>query len=331
MTNEIMRKLQDATSIILSTHRHCDGDGLGAQLALFHALRRMSKQVRIVNVDAPAKKYAFLETDRWVQIFGETQVQPADLALIFDTNDRRLVEPLFTELTKKTKEVLFIDHHPVLKEGPPPTEGSLIDTSAASTGEIVFRLIADLGIELDPEIARALYVSVVFDTQLFRYVKADPRSHLMAAELLKYERQPEDVHRRLFATYTIEKMDFLGRALSRVEYTANGKVAFIRLTAKDLRESGLDPDEAIDILDLVMNIETVQAGALLREDAPGLFKISLRSKGTVHVLPLAESLGGGGHPFAAGCIVGRDGHELREIVVRELATLVQTVPRGLGR
>lgn len=330
MHQEIAQKLRNASSVILSTHRHCDGDGLGAQLAVFHALRQMGKQVRIVNVDQPAKKYDFLETDRWVQIYGETQVTAADLALIFDTNDSRLVEPLFSDLTKRAREVLFVDHHPVLKEGPQPTPGSLIDTSAASTGEIAYRLITELGVPMNAEIARPLYVAVVFDTQLFRYVKADPRSHLMAAELLKYERAPEDVHRRLFATYTIDKMDFLGRALSRVEYTANGKVAFVRLSSKDLRASGLDPDEAIDILDLVMNIETVQAGALVREDAPGLFKVSLRSKGNVRVLPLAESLGGGGHPFAAGCTVGRDGHELRELVVRELAALVQNVPRSVG-
>lgn len=330
MLNEIAEKLRTATSVILSTHRHCDGDGLGAQLAMFHALRQMGKQVRILNVDAPSRKYDFLETDRWVQVYGVTQVTETDLALVFDTNDSRLVEPLFGELTRKAGEVLFVDHHPVLKEGPQPTAGSVIDVSAASTGEIVYRLIQVLGVSLTPEIARPLYVSVVFDTQLFRYVKADPRSHLMAAELLKHERHPEDVHRRLFATYTIEKMDFLGRALSRVEYTANGKVAFVRLSAKDLRESGLDPDEAIDILDLVMNIETVQAGALVREDAPGLFKISFRSKGNVRVLPLAESLGGGGHPFASGCIVGREGHELRELIVRELGALVQTVPRSVG-
>lgn len=331
MLNEIVQKIHKAGSVILSTHRHCDGDGLGAQLALFHALRQMGKQVRILNVDQPSKKYDFLDTDRWVQVHGAIQVTKTDLALIFDTNDRRLVEPLFTELTKQVGEVLFVDHHPVLKEGPPPTPGSVIDTSAASTGEIVFRLINELGVTLNAEIARPLYVSVVFDTQMFRYVKSDPRSHLMAAELLKHERAPEDVHRRLFATYTIEKMDFLGRALSRVEYTSNGKVAFVRLSAKDLRESDLDPDEAIDILDLVMNIETVQAGALVREDAPGLFKVSLRSKGTVHVLPLAESLGGGGHPFAAGCIVGRDGHELRELIVKELASLVQSASsRSIG-
>ncbi|MES2963314.1 MAG: bifunctional oligoribonuclease/PAP phosphatase NrnA [Bdellovibrionota bacterium] len=328
MLSEIAQKIRSATSVILSTHRHCDGDGLGAQLAVFHALRQMGKQVRILNVDPPSRKYGFLETDRWVQVYGVTQVTDAELALVFDTNDRRLVEPLFTELTRKVGEVLFVDHHPVLKEGPLPTPGSVIDTTAASTGEIAYRLINELGVTMTAEIARPLYVSVVFDTQLFRYVKSDPRSHLMAADLLKYERQPEDVHRRLFATYTIEKMDFLGRALSRVEYTANGKVAFVRLSAKDLRESGLDPDEAIDILDLVMNIETVQAGALVREDAPGLFKLSLRSKGHVRVLPLAEALGGGGHPFAAGCIVGRDGHELRELVVRELANLVQSVPRS---
>ena len=328
-STDLIGKLKTARSVILSTHRQCDGDGLGAELAMYHGLKQLGLQVWLINVDRPARKYDFLGTDRLVQAVSETSVPKADLALVFDTNDRRLVEPLFSELETQCGEVIFIDHHPILTRGPEPTPGSVIDVTAASTGEIAFRILKELGVQFNAEIARALYVSVVFDTQMFRYVKGDPRSHLMAAELLRFERDPEEVHRRLFATYTIEKMGFLGRALTQVEYTASGRVAVLRLEAKDLRQHGLDLDEAADVIDLVMNIESVEAAALIREDTEQSCKLSLRSKGRVQVLPLAERLGGGGHPFAAGAYVAQDGRSLREHLVKELVALVDPSLRSV--
>lgn len=329
----LVDRLRTARSLILSTHRHADGDGLGAQIALYYALRKIGKDVRVVNVDTPARKYDFLSGP--IEVFSESggmastdqTADPssklaADLAIVFDTNDRRLVEPLISHLEKRCKEVVFVDHHPILEQGPSPSTGSWIDTTAASTGELTHRLIRALGIELDREIARALYTSVVFDTQLFRYVKSDPKSHLLAAELLRFERAPEEVHQRLFATYTVQKMAFLGRALSQIEYFAGDRLAFVVISPEDFKRSGLERDESGDVIDLVMNVGTIEAAALAREDGPGRYKLSFRSKGRVPVLPLAESFGGGGHPFAAGATVTASLETLRSKTVSVFESLL---------
>lgn len=321
MLEPLALQLKSATSIVLSTHRHSDGDGLGAQLALYLGLKQLGKDVQIINPDPAPKKYAFLASP--ILITGQLAVPRTDLALILDTNDRRLVEPLVSELEAASGQTLFVDHHPILKHGPQPNAGSVIDVSAASTGEIVYRLLALLGVRLTPEIARALYTSVVFDTQLFRFVKSDPRSHEMAAELLKFEREPEFVHRRLFATYTAEKLAFVGRAVAAVEYAADGHVALVALKTSDARASGLDADETADIIDLVMNVESVEVSALLREDAPGVFKLSLRSKGRLPVLPLAETFGGGGHVFASGASLEGDGAALRRQLLDAMIEMAQ--------
>ena len=163
------QKIKDAQSIILTTHRQCDGDGLGSELAIFHALKKIQKNVRILNVDATPRKYSFLSPDTYIQYFdGEFDpIAPTSLALIFDTNDKRLVEPLYQSLEKQCAEIVFVDHHPILQTGPAPTPSSIIATQAASTGELAYDLIKALNIELDEKIAQALYTSIVFDTQLF--------------------------------------------------------------------------------------------------------------------------------------------------------------------
>ena len=325
MIEQVVAKLKLARSVVLSTHRQCDGDGLGAQLALFHALRKSGVAVRMINVDRPARKYGFLGVETWLEVYesGKTVIGETDLALILDTNDGRLVEPLFSDLKLKCRETLFIDHHPVLAKGPQPTLGSLIDITAASTGELCYHLLKAYGVEFDTAIARALYTSLVFDTQLFRYVKAAPASHLMAADLLKYEREPEEIHRRLFACYTVAKMRALMRALERVEYLAGDRIAFIPfLSADQSLQGGLDRDESGDIIDQVMNIESIEIAALLREDGPGVFKLSLRSRGTVEVLSLAESFGGGGHRYASGAHLNGDLAGLRARVLKGLEDLL---------
>ncbi len=330
MLENLIHQLKLAPSVVLSTHRNSDGDGLGAQLALFYGLKQLGKQVCIVNPDRPPKKYAFLGTDEKVGVFGATEIPHSALALIFDTNDRRLMGPLMDSLETACDRILFVDHHPILRTGPAPTDGSVVDVTAASTGEIAYRLLQGLCVEMTTDIARALYTSLVFDTQLFRYVKSDPRSHLMAADLLRYEREPEAVHKALFATYTVQKMSFLASSLSKVEYFIDGRVAFLCLSSAVARANGLDPEESADVIDLVMNIESVQVGALLREDGPNVFKLSLRSKGGVHVLPLAETLGGGGHPFASGAYLQGSGGDLRAQILDQIIALIGPPPRSLA-
>lgn len=316
--------VRSARSILLTTHRQCDGDGLGAQLGLFHALKAAGKDVIVVNVDSTPKKYRFLHPDRWIQYYENDQKidQAVDLALIFDTNDERLVEPLYPALKAKAKTIAFIDHHPVLNKGPSPTADSWIDTSYASTGEMAYRLIKELGLPINRDVARCLYTSITFDTQLYRYVRNSPTSHRIAAEMIEHGIDTEDIHRHLFGNQTVQKMAFLARALGQIEYYCDGKLAVLKLKDSDLFHYNLDPDDSRDVIDMLMNIETLEAAALFREDDHNEYKISLRSKGKIGVLSVAENIGGGGHAHAAGAFVKGDYEEMKKQVVQELTDLL---------
>ncbi len=320
MLRKLAEKIVAADKILLSTHRQCDGDGLGSEVALYYALKKMKKTVRILNVDATAKKYQFLAPENLVENFESTPapLSPVDLVLIFDTNDSRLLEPLYSQFQAQSPDIFFIDHHPVLKEGPAPTVGSFIDTAAASTGEMTFKLIQALGVSLDTDIARALYTSIAFDTQLFRFVRSSSESHLIAAELLKYEILPEEIHLKLFGNYSVQKMKFLAHALSQIEYFSEGQIAILKIHAKDLLQFGIDNEDSNDVIDLLMNIESLQAAALFREEGAQKFKLSLRSKGHFEVLEIAESLGGGGHLYSSGAYLSGTYEALKSQVLLAL-------------
>lgn len=318
--DSLVRKIQSVKSVVLTTHKQCDGDGLGAMLGLFHALRKSGHKVRVLAVDRVPTKYAFLEPDRYLEVYEDNHrpLDKTELALIFDTNDRRLVEPLYKELEAKCKEILFVDHHPVLNKGPEPTPGSFIDTRAASSGEISYFIVKGLGVRLDEKIARCLYTSIAFDTQLFRYVKSSPTSHLICADLLEYERNPEEIHQYLFSTHSVGKVAFLSKMLAKIEFFGNARLAVLKLASQDLIDHDLEMDDSRDIIDMIMNINSLQAAALFREESSGVYKLSLRSKGKIEILGVAEGFQGGGHLYAAGALLVGQYEELKIEVVDQI-------------
>lgn len=321
MYEQIVKDIQAAKTILLTTHRQCDGDGLGAQLGMYHALRALGKNVRVLNVDATPNKYRFLTPDSYIQYFDSHHdvIQDVSLAIVFDTNDYRLLEPLYAEIEKKCQKILFVDHHPVLKTGPEPTAGSVINTMAASTGEMVFDIVKALGAPMNRDIARALYTSIAFDTQLFRYVRNSYRSHEIASELLRYETEPSIIHKHIFGNFTALKYKYLSKVLSEMEFFYKDRLVFLQISSHELSQYGLSADDSRDLVDMMMNIESVQIAVVIREDEIGHFKVSLRSKGHFDVNALAESLGGGGHVFSAGASIKMPGDVLKKKIVEHFA------------
>ena len=325
MSQVVLRNLADqikkASYIMISTHKHLDGDGLGSELALYHALKKIQKNVRILNLDEVPSRYTFLNTKKHVQSYRSEHfpLQKTDLALIVDTNDSRLLGDLFTQMEKLCKNILFIDHHLPLKNGPSPTEGSYIDVNAASTGEMVFHLIKELGISLDKDIARALYASVIFDTQFFRYIRNSKESHRIAAELLEYEKRPMEVSQNIFGNYTADKLAFLSKMLGEVEYFNNQRYACLIIRQEDILGHNLTYDDSLDVIDMVMNVKSLEVAILFLEmEEETRYKISLRSKGKINVSAIADDLGGGGHFYSSGAFVRGDIATLKSQIIHSL-------------
>src|SRR5258707_6363778 len=71
-----------------------------------------------------------------------------------------------------------------------------------------------------------------------------------------------------------------------------------------------------------LSVGEVEATALFKESAPGVYRTSLRSKGDVNVARIAEQFGGGGHRNAAGCTLKGDWDEVEQELVLLLRAAV---------
>ncbi len=293
--------IKNCESILLTTHRFCDGDGLGSLLGMYHGLKKIGKKVRAVTVDEVSMKYDFLFPEKHTESFErlKTPIEQTDLAIIFDTNDKRLIQPLYGELKKKCQKILFVDHHPFLTKGPSLPDGSLVDRRSASTGEICFSLIKLLDISFDSNMATAIYCSIVFDTQRFHFIKNSARSYEICAELYSHVTDHKKIYSNLFSVHSKEKMNMLSRVIKKMEYLHGDQIMVLEISKEELIQNGLDMTDAYDFIDLALGIVKTKLVVLILDMMVGKYKVSFRSK-KWNVSQLAERFGGGGHKYSSG-------------------------------
>jgi phosphoesterase RecJ-like protein len=106
--------------------------------------------------------------------------------------------------------------------------------------------------------------------------------------------------------------------LAKIEFFGNARLAVLKLASQDLIDHDLEMDDSRDIIDMIMNINSLQAAALFREESSGVYKLSLRSKGKIEILGVAEGFQGGGHLYAAGALLMGQYEDLKIEVVDQI-------------
>ena len=311
--NLLSKKILQFQSFVLTTHKNCDADGLGSMLAFHHVLTKLGKKVQSLAVDEIGKRYDFMNYQKFVSIYQKDQVRPADVALIFDTNDPRLVEPLYSELQKKTKTQIFIDHHSPLSLS--ENLNMFLNEHAASTGELCYALFEKMKAPVTQEAARALYISIIFDTGMFRSSKNLSGAFYTCSKLCD-QVDVNQIYEELFCRYDQKSWDGMIHLLNRVQYNQAQTVAFIECDYESFKKLGTSVFHILDALDFVMKRKSVLVGFVSVEKTSGQYKLSFRSKQSVSVSKLAEELGGGGHEHSAGATVQKYSRE-------KILTLIQ--------
>lgn len=296
---EIAEAIQKAKHIIITSHVSPDGDSLGSLVALALALRDAGLRVSTCLPDAVPERFRFLAETESI-ITGNFSLDNFDLVVILDCSDPRRVGHLWENF--KNSNVVNIDHHPTNT-----AFGRLnyLDAQAAATGEIVYDLIQLMGLTLSKEMATALYVAISTDSGSFKFENTTHKTHRIAADLLLAGVSPRKISPILFDTRPYSFFCLLKIALNSLGFLADGKIAHMVLTQKDLESCQAKDDDLDGLVNYARNIEGVEVGLLFREKDDGTVKVGFRSV-NADVGAIAKSLGGGGHARAAGCILTMD-------------------------
>jgi phosphoesterase RecJ-like protein len=193
--------------------------------------------------------------------------------------------------------LIWIDHH-VTNEGLGTVP--IIDPSASSTCELVYRLLKVLGGEIRAETAVCLYAGLVTDTGRFQYASVRPDTLRLAAELREFPFDHTRLVQALYEDNGVAYLKLLGVVLERVRVDPDADLVWTYLTRADLDAADLAPGDADDLIDLVRTAREADVAAILKQQRDGRFKVSLRSRGGHDVAAAAARFGGGGHRLASG-------------------------------
>jgi len=317
---DVVAALEGCTTVLISVHRNPDGDALGSQLGLLRALELLGKKAAAHNLDPVPEIYRFLPGAGRITS-GRKVEGTYDAFLVLDADPPRT--GLFNG-NYPGRTLINIDHHVTNPREWPLT---WLDGSATATGEMVYRLIRQLAVPLDRDLALCLYTAIFTDTGSFRYSNTTPESMRIAATLIEAGADPWLVTENVYESFAYSRLRLLGHVLAGLERTADGRCAWVVVTDDLYRTTGTSAEDTDNFVNFVRAAKGVEVAILFRQTGPEQYKVSLRSKGRVDLLELARSWGGGGHRNAAGGVLDGTYAAVRD---RVIAAAEQQIRSQLG-
>jgi len=317
---DILKPLLACESFLVVTHARPDGDAIGSQLALGRFLERHGKTVILGGADDTPSNLAWLDPSQSIEIFDGGPLQivrfgEVDAVVIVDANSTSRLGRLETLVEDHHGKIFVVDHHPDPDEG---FDDYAVDTTASSTGEIVYDLITSTAPELiDEDVAVSLYTAIMTDTGSFRYGNVSPRMMEIVADLLRRGSfTAEEVYNRVYKSRTKAGQLLLGNALQTITLAAKGRLGYMKITRRMFDRTGASSSDVDAFTDYLLAIEGVDV-AILFMQVGGSVKMSFRSQGDIPVNTLAGMFGGGGHKNASGAFVTGDVDTVISRVLRE--------------
>lgn len=304
-------------SVVLTSHIHPDGDGVGSALALWHYLRAQGKApVVFLHSPVPVPLQFLPGADairRYAAERDAADIATADAIVVLDTGELHRLGAVAEAVRRSRAAKLVIDHH-LLPQ--PFADVTVVDPTACATGELLWRLLRFLGGPYrQPEIALALYTAIMTDTGSFAYGGVTPDVHRTVAELLELGVDAAAVHEHVFQSWSLPRMRLLGEVLSDMELYHDGRLCLLVIPREAFLRTGALEEDIEGFAQYTLSVRGVQIGLLVVElPVEGGIKVSFRSRSGISVHEFAAEFGGGGHPNAAGARIP-DG-ELREVCTR---------------
>ena len=305
---DISQGVKLASNLVLCTHTNPDGDTLGSALGLYHFLKSIGIESKVLSTDLAPDFLSWMPGYDQV-IINQTQAEAykeaimmADLIIHIDYNAYHRTGKTTETLLQNTKQTqhMMIDHHPNPEKG---YDAYVSDTSACSTAQLIYQLTQYMseGIILSKECSTCLYVGLITDTGSFSYGLSDEKPYVIASELVKSGINDRWIHQKVYSNNTLNRLKLMGYALSeKLVVIGDEKWAYISLDQQELEKYKHQPGDTEGLVNYALSISGIVAAVLMtrRDD---LIRLSFRSKGSFAINRIAEkSFSGGGHRNAAG-------------------------------
>ena len=292
--------LAGARSVLISGHLSPDGDSLGSMIALARMLSAAGWQA-VATADVKALgKPGFLDGVTDLVPLRKLKHRKFDLFVYVDASSPERLPPEVRPFAEKLP-TLTIDHHATSA----PNGVAIVDSTASSAGELVWRFAKWMEWPIDQATAEALWVAIVTDTGRFAYDSTKPGTLRAATDLLKHGVRTAIINDILYNSFPMKAMELKRRAWRSLHVWQNRKVAEVSLSRDDFREVRGSKADAEDVIEIPRSVANNQIALFFYQipDRTHETRVSIRTRAPLDATILAQQFGGGGHVRAAGCTV----------------------------
>jgi bifunctional oligoribonuclease and PAP phosphatase NrnA len=328
--DQIRDLLASANRVVIIQADNPDGDSLGSALALEQIFGDLGKEPYLYcGVDIPTY---LRHLPGWDRVSREVPRQ-FDASIIVDTSADSLLEQLSKTEQRKwvaSKPCIVIDHHNV--DMTIPYAKIVCNQPAVATGEVIYELAKQLDWPLNSTANDMLAVSILADSLGLTTDATTARSIHVIAELVEAGvRIPElEEKRREMMRKAPELVHYKGELLQRVEYYSDNRIATITIPWEEIeRYSHAYNPSMLVIDDMRLTTDTDVAIAFkIYNDGHITAKIRCNyGRGIAN--DLAQSFGGGGHPYASGFKItdGRPFSEVKNACIQKATELLDELAK----
>lgn len=310
---EAIDLIKESENIFIASHVNPDGDNLGSSLALALALKKANKKVSVLKSDIIPDTFKFLPGIDTISSF-DNNCEGIDLFIAVDCGDEERLGDNKCLLVE-ANNVINIDHH---ISNTNFGDINIIDSDAAATGELIYYLIKEMGIEIDKDIATNIYSAISTDTGSFKYESVSSNTHRIIADLLDTGIDKADINIKLYENMSLTRMKLFIKAMTTLEILSQGKIVILNITQEMLRETGANMEDSEGIIAFIKKLDTIEVACILKELRENEIKVSLRTKKYADASLICEKFNGGGHKKAAGCTIYNDIDKARELILKSI-------------
>lgn len=294
MFDAFRARIIGANRILLISHVAPDGDAIGSLLALKWLLEQAGKSVVAANADDVPEPLHFLPG--WESIVRAADQVAFDLIIGLDSSDLARLGTAFQPERHRHLPLINIDHHVTnLNYG----TVNIVDSQAASTTQVLFNLARALDWPISQKVAQCLLTGLVTDTRGFRTANVDAAVMGMAQDLLKTGVSLTQITENTLNRRSVASICIWGKALNAVQIEDRMIWTTIPLSMRSGCDNVANSDTGL--VSFLVEAEEADVSVVFSEREDGRIDVGMRAVPGFDVSQVALSLGGGGHPLAAGC------------------------------
>jgi phosphoesterase RecJ-like protein len=281
-----------------ATSAATDAVAVGAATAFMEYLLHHGKKAVIFCTTPVGEKWKFLHHADQItsdpSVFKDPEV---DTIVMLDSGDLRYAG--VDQLVKDHKALLInIDHHATNE-----LYGhiNMVDPSASSTTEILYRLFKHTNTPFNQHSATSLLTGFYYDTDSFTNAATSADAMAVASDLVRSGGNIHAVQNNAIKNRSLASLKLLGTVLSRLQKYEPLGLTYTYITKQDIENNNITESDSEGIANLLNNLGDTRMALILKETTDGKVKASFR---TIHhdvdVAEIAKKFGGGGHKKAAG-------------------------------